>query len=314
MLAALLAAVASSPVGAPRCFIDPLWANSSIRVVEDIAYGAAFNNATHRDQVLLLDAYLPPSPDNRTSVPVAVVVHGGSFDAGNKSLAGDVRMAMELATRGFAAVSIDYRLTGDFWSWESEQMILDAVQDIRSAVRYLRSVAASQRLDVRRIFLVGESAGAIASLFLGYVSRAQPEGHSGNPGWSSAVAGVVAISGELKCQGFCSAVVAGRPVGCKVQTDRDDTDAIEGANAAFEQPPLLQLHGTDDLVVPYVNGKAVSTRAASVGLPSTLITMQAGHVPWDVIFTPGVFGQAMEAIASGLDLASAQQPAGCIPL
>jgi hypothetical protein len=40
----------------------------------------------------------------------------------------------------------------------------------------------------------------------------------------------------------------------------------------------------------------------------------AAHVPWDVIFTPAVFGPAMDAVADGLRLAAAQQPSGCTPL
>lgn len=56
-------------------------------------------------------------------------------------------------------------------------------------------------------------------------------------------------------------------------------------------------------------------RAQAVGLPSSLISMQgAAHVPWDVIFTPAVFGPAMDAVADGLRLAAAQQPSGCTPL
>jgi acetyl esterase/lipase len=181
-------------------------------------------------------------------------------------------------------------------------------------VRYVRSVAAARRLDASRILLVGESAGAWASLFLGYVDRAQQEGHSGNPGWSSSVAGIVSISGELKGQAYCSTLIAGLPVGCQINTDRDETNDVKGAGASFAQPPLLMLHGTKDLIVPYVNGKRVYERAQAVGLPSALITMEgAGHVPWDVIFTADVFSQTMQAIADGIDLAHAQPPPGCVP-
>ena len=45
---------------------------------------------------------------------------------------------------------------------------------------------------------MGESAGGITGLFLGYVKDAQGEGNSGNPGFSSQVAAVVSISGELR--------------------------------------------------------------------------------------------------------------------
>ena len=65
-------------------------------------------------------------------------------------------------------------------------------------MRYVRSVAIEQRLDTDRIMVMGESAGAVTALYYGYVPRAQAEGNSGNPDFSSAVAAVGAISGELK--------------------------------------------------------------------------------------------------------------------
>lgn len=92
-------------------------------------------------------------------------------------------------------------------------MIYDAVEDTRAAVRYVRSVAKDMRLDTDRILQMGESAGAITSLYYGYVEQAQYEGNSGNPGFSSDVAAHGAISGELKAQGFCAGVFP-FPHGC----------------------------------------------------------------------------------------------------
>ena len=65
-------------------------------------------------QILQLDAYLPPPTDTRTKRPVAVVVHGGGFDAGDKTWQGGVDLTMALVSRCFAVVSVNYRLTGDF--------------------------------------------------------------------------------------------------------------------------------------------------------------------------------------------------------
>ena len=74
------------------------------------------------------------------------------------------------------------------------------------------------------------------------------------------------------------------------------------------------LHGTRDLIVPYINGKRVYERAQAVGLPSVLITLDgAAHVPWDVIFSPNILRQTMQAVADGIDLVHAQPPPGCVP-
>ena len=68
-----------------------------------------------------------------------------------------------------------------------------------------------------------------------------------------------------------------------METGKDHTNDI----GTFDnQPPLLMLHGTKDYTVPYVNGKEVFDKAQSVGLTSTLITMEGlAHVPWDQILT-----------------------------
>lgn len=208
-------------------------------------------------------------------------------------------------------VSINYRLTGDYWDWTTEQMILDAAEDARAAVRWVRSVAEDQKIDTDRVSIIGESAGAWTALFVGYVGKAKHEGNSGNPGYPSQPNGIVSISGELKGQGFCKSVHP-KPTGCQVDVPNDETNDLTGADG---QPPLLMLHGTEDTIVPYVNGKAVYDRAQSVGLVSSFISLQgAPHVPWDVIFNQSDYWQqTMQNMWIGLNLANAEAPAGCTP-
>ena len=71
---------------------------------------------------------------------------------------------------------------------ESTRPEEDATEDARAAVRAMRAYAAQYRIDSSRIALSGDSAGAITSLWLGYrKGRAQQNGTSGNPGFSSDV-------------------------------------------------------------------------------------------------------------------------------
>jgi predicted esterase len=78
------------------------------------------------------------------------------------------------------------------------------------------------------------------------------------------------------------------------------------------QPPLLQIHGTEDTIVPYVDGKKVHERCDDVGLSSDLITIDgAGHVPWDEIMKDQYFTPMVKDMVQGLDLDEAQKPAGC---
>lgn len=209
--------------------------------------------------------------------------------SGEKDMGGEKTLMTKLATRGFAAVSIDYRLTGVHYNWVGQEMVYDAVEDARAAVRYVRSVAEEHGIDTGRILLMGESAGAVTSLFYGYVESAQYEGNSGNPGFSSEIHAVGSISGSLKTMAYCDGVHP-FPHDCKVDEPIDRTDGITGQN----QVPLMLIHGTEDTITPYANGKAAFYQAQEVGLPSALITIQgAYHVPWEEIWTPKYFTPMM---------------------
>ena len=74
--------------------------------------------------------------------------------------------------RGYVTVSINYRMTGDSWTWESQKAIKDAQEDFRAAIRFVRSVADDQRLDTDKIIVSGDSAGAMTSLFVAYAKEA----------------------------------------------------------------------------------------------------------------------------------------------
>ena len=210
--AALATAGASN---ASTCFVDPVWPDGAVGVKYGIPYGSNFNNQTGKVQELTLDLYTPPVSDTRTARPAAVLVHGGSFETGSSVSDDEPAFALQLATRGFVVVSINYRLTGDHYGLESEQPPLDAAEDTRAAIRFVRKNAAAWKVDTDRVMVAGDSAGAITSLYIGYVGDAAGEGKSGNPGLSSAVRAAVPVSGELKAQAFCKGFLPdGQPFGC----------------------------------------------------------------------------------------------------
>jgi acetyl esterase/lipase len=96
-----------------------------------------------------LDIFLPETGEG--PFPVIVHIHGGGFAAGHR------RSYQTLASfrgleRGYALVTIDYRLSG-------EAMFPAGLQDARAAVRWLRAHAGEYRLDPARIAVFGGSSG-----------------------------------------------------------------------------------------------------------------------------------------------------------
>jgi len=294
--------------GSTPC-VDPAWSSSDIQIVRDVAFGSAFNFVTGKNETLLLDAYMPPAGDSRKTRPAAVLVHGGSFETGNKESDDEPELALNLAARGWVVVSINYRLEGYPMpaGLLNDVAPIAAVEDVRAAIRFVRKNAAEYRLDVDRVLVAGDSAGAIASLYLGYVETAQHEGHSGNPGFRSDVQLAIPVSGQLVTQAFCRTVVP-KPTDCKVQNLTNNHNNEVGARPG--QPALLMVHGTNDLTVPYANAKAVFDRAQATGLKSKLIAIPgARHVPFRELFHTGTyFKDFMSFVVDALKLSADECP------
>ncbi|HEV2494627.1 MAG TPA: alpha/beta hydrolase fold domain-containing protein [Terriglobia bacterium] len=108
---------------------------------KDIAY------ARPGGRDLLMDADIP---EGAGPFPAVIVVHGGGWEAGNKVTY--VSPVFEpLARARMAWFSIDYRLT-------PYVRVPDQLDDVRAAIRYVRTHAARFHIDPNRIALLGESA------------------------------------------------------------------------------------------------------------------------------------------------------------
>lgn len=113
----------------------------------------------HQSASQVFNLYLPKGGG---PFPVVVMVHGGAFLFGDQKDPGPGFKADvdALNGRGIAVASIGYRLSG-------EAVFPAAVQDVKGAIRYLRSHAGTYRLDGARIALWGKSAGANLVLMAG---------------------------------------------------------------------------------------------------------------------------------------------------
>src|SRR5579864_1608893 len=107
--------------------------------------GIAYARPGGRD--LLMDADIP---EGAGPFPAVVVVHGGGWEAGDKVTY--VSPVFEpLARARMASFSIDYRLT-------PYVRVPAELEDVRTAVRYVRTHAARFHVDPNRLALLGESA------------------------------------------------------------------------------------------------------------------------------------------------------------
>ena len=96
-----------------------------------------------------LDIYLPEQGDG--PFPVILHIHGGGFAIGDKR---DIHVMAFLKglERGYAVVSVNYRLSG-------EAIFPAGLQDIKASIRWLKANSEQYHLDGNRIAACGGSSG-----------------------------------------------------------------------------------------------------------------------------------------------------------
>jgi acetyl esterase/lipase len=290
----------------------------AIRRIDSLVYGSPGGRP------LLADLYLPD--DGNGPWPVIVWLHGGGWRFGDRRLAPD--LSRHFASRGFAMASIDYRLTTD-------AIFPAQIEDVKTAVRWLRASAAQYGLDAERIGLWGSSAGGhLAALAATSGPGVFEDASSERGGESSEVQAVVEGYGPIDFlqmdahrdpsdrpsddpesielprgtrsanpESFESLLVGGPIERC--------TDRVQRANpityARPGVPPFLILHGLCDTAVPAHQSEILFDALASRGVDVTLCLAEAlghgflhgdrlGHQPPGRTVTRRAAGGAVETI------------------
>lgn len=92
--------------------------------------------------------------------PVAVLVHGGCWDAATGGISDMAPLADALTKRGIATWSIEYRRVGDpGGGWPG------TFADVAAGVDHVRALAGATPLDLSRLAFVGHSSGAHLALW-----------------------------------------------------------------------------------------------------------------------------------------------------
>lgn len=123
---------------------------------EAIVYGPS-------DEKNLFDILLP---NDHEEVPLVVYFHGGGFTGGSRSAAwrqGWANRIEKMIDAGVAVASVDYR----FLKRSEGVGVLTPLQDGARSIQFIRRHARELGIDPDRIILIGASAGAGMSLWIG---------------------------------------------------------------------------------------------------------------------------------------------------
>jgi acetyl esterase/lipase len=234
-----------------------------------------YAHAGERD--LLLDLYLPRQA--AAPVPLIVWIHGGGWRSGSKERCPAVRMV----SRGYAAASIGYRLSG-------EAKFPAQIEDCKAAIRWLRANAEKYHLDPDHIGAWGSSAGGHLVALLGTSGGVQDlEGSLGNNGYSSRVQAVVDFFGPtdfLRMSAFPSKIqhdAANSPesllIGGPIQQNKAKAARANPITYVDRSdPPFLIMHGDQDPLVPPNQSELLEQALRKAGVEVTLRVLHgAGH-------------------------------------
>ncbi len=219
---------------------------SQVTVERDIVF------AETPEKTLLLDVYPPPNR-GEGPLPAIVWIHGGGLRGLDKDYDVIRWCAAHTALQGYVAVSIDYRLV-------TEAPLPAAIEDCKTAVRFIRHHAEEYGIDPERIAVAGESSGGYLASFVTFTSGTE---HFQTEDWADA-------SDAVNCG------VLWYP-----HTDRGEfIDPVDYITS--EAPPALLIHGDYDSIVPLEESFKILNRCVEHAVPASLyIIANADHGFYD---------------------------------
>ena len=121
-------------------------------------------------------------PDDNERYPALIMIHGGGWNSGDKSLQGP--MARMIAARGYVTIPVEYRLI-------PEALYPAGLHDVKTAVRWARANADTYGIDPDHIAISGCSAGAQLATLAGVTNGSRR--HEGKGQWGKTPSDVQAI-------------------------------------------------------------------------------------------------------------------------
>lgn len=129
-----------------------------------------------------------PKKINDTPNPALLIIHGGGWRAGNKSM--EWPIAQAIAAKGFLTATVEYRLS-------PEALYPAGIIDVKNAIKWLKLNAEKFNIDKNKIAVTGFSAGGELAAFMGTTSAIKKFEDDQFENISSSVRAVIDVDGIL---------------------------------------------------------------------------------------------------------------------
>jgi acetyl esterase/lipase len=241
VIIALLALLAGAPVHA---------AATEVRVFVDVPYSAQAEG--------VLDAYLPSST---TTARLILYIHGGGWTGGDKAEFPQALVAELVGRRGYAVVSMNYRLVKN-----GQNRFPAQIDDVRAALDFLAANAATYGVSAAPVALMGGSAGGHLAMLYAYAYDPEKRVSAVVDFW-----GPTDLADEVARLDPTADATAGNFLGdgdprAAIATEASPLRRVSAATAA----PTLLIHGALDPLVPVSQAIKMHEKLLSLGADSQL--------------------------------------------
>ena len=219
---------------------------TSLAIADDEGFAKAilpylFKASSNKNLALTMDVYTPRG-DSLKQRPLVMLVHGGAFFFGDKHDKEMVGQCTHLASLGYVAVSINYRMGFELSKTSIQRCGYKAIQDAHAAMRYLAYHAAEYGIDTERMYVGGSSAGSITAMSMAYMTDASCLKSTLKKHFSSKFGSLTESGNDLR-NNF------------KVKGIINMWGAVYEVDDVRANPlPTISFHGTADQVVPFSKG------------------------------------------------------------
>jgi acetyl esterase/lipase len=222
-----------------------------VNVWTDISYDAPCGLPIHLDLLV---------PESDRPVPVVLMIHGGGWISGDRTMVHDE--ARWLAPQGFACACVDYRLA-------PLHPYPAAVEDVRSAIRFLRGAAPEYGLDAGRVAALGHSAGGHLALTAALTGAQEERADA-----AIAMCPITDLT-DPRAQHLAIAwsFLEQFMGGAFEQQPERWREASPIAHASDGASPVLLVHGENDDVVPVAQSRALAQALRKAGRDVTLLEL-----------------------------------------
>jgi acetyl esterase/lipase len=254
-----------------------------VQFTRDVVYGKGGG------EDLKLNIARPKNAGSK-NLPCIVFIHGGGWQQGDRTAHDSA--TWEAAKRGYVSATIGYRLA-------PKHKFPAQVNDVKCAIRFLRAHAEQYGLDPDRIGACGFSAGGHLVMMLGVTSK--EDGLEGDGGWpeqSSRVQAVVSFFGptdltapDLPAHDTPLLVAF---LGGTLGEKRDEYKRASPITyVSKDDPPMLLIQGTADVLVPYTQAYRMLDAMTKAGVPGRADVIAGANHGW--------FGDARETLRTGAE-------------